>query len=85
MAKKRFNHDIIVNLCWVYCEGHFGILRDDHTDTSDFFGEFLSDPLDHVEMISFVEDTFGVEPTDDEMYEVQTFLDLINLIEGKIP
>lgn len=82
---KQFNHEVIVNLCWRYCEIHFDIRREEHSFSSDFFDEFLADPLDHDEMMRFVEDTFDIEPTDDEMYAVKTFLDLITLIESKIP
>lgn len=77
------NRDEITRRCWDYCEAHFG--KQNLGEDADFYADFYSDPLDHLEMIEFVLEEFRIIASDDEMYDVLTFRDLIDLIERKLP
>jgi len=72
----------IIKRCREYCEAHFG--KKDLPEDADFHSDFYADPLDHLEMIDFVLEEFDISATDDEMYAVLTFRDLVDLIEGKL-
>jgi acyl carrier protein len=81
---STLNRGEITDRCWTYCECQFAISRDDYSDAADFDKDFLADPLDHNDTITFVENEFGIDTTDDEMDAVLTFSDLVNLIERKL-
>lgn len=72
----------IIRRCRTYCEAHFD--RKDLPEDADFYADLYADPLDHLEMMDFVLEEFDIVASDDEMYDVLTFRDLIDFIEGKL-
>ena len=48
-----------------------------------FVDDFGADSLDFIELITAVEDTFGIEIPDDDMEKLGTVQDAVNYIESK--
>ena len=48
-----------------------------------FVDDFGADSLDFIELITAVEDTFGIEIADEDMEKLQTVQDAVNYIESK--
>jgi acyl carrier protein len=48
-----------------------------------FVDDFGADSLDFIELITAVEDTFGIEIPDDDMEKMVTVQDAVNYIESK--
>jgi len=48
-----------------------------------FVDDLAADSLDFIELITAVEDTFGIEIPDDDMEKLQTVQDAVNYIESK--
>jgi hypothetical protein len=76
----------IAQRCWRQCHEHFGINPLVYGEDASFFDDFFSDPLDHREMMVWVETIFMLdsEITDEEMDAVQLFRHLVDLIERKL-
>ena len=49
-----------------------------------FVDDFEADSLDFIELITAVEDSFGIEIPDDAMENLQTVQDAVSYIESKI-
>jgi len=49
-----------------------------------FVDDFEADSLDFIELITAVEDSFGIEISDDDMENLQTVQDAVSYIESKI-
>jgi acyl carrier protein len=81
---KSLAREIIEQKCWRHCQEQFAIDPKAYSETADFFADFLSDRLDHDEMMDWVLEIFGVDTTDDEMYAVKIFRDLVDLIDRKL-
>lgn len=56
---------------------------DDVEIKSDFYQELGANSLDHVEICMAVEEEFNIHVTDEEMDNIKTVGDLINLIQSK--
>ncbi|MBE0431749.1 MAG: acyl carrier protein [Dehalococcoidia bacterium] len=49
-----------------------------------FADDFNADSLDFIELITAVEDTFGIEIPDEDAEKLQTVQDAVNYIEARI-
>ena len=49
-----------------------------------FADDFNADSLDFIELITAVEDTFGIEIPDEDAEKLQTVRDALNYIEARI-
>jgi acyl carrier protein len=49
-----------------------------------FADDFGADSLDFIELITAVEDTFGIEIPDEDAEKLQTVRDAVNYIEARI-
>jgi len=56
---------------------------DEIVPEASFVDDFGADSLDFIELITAVEDTFGIEIPDDDMEKLGTVQDAVNYIESK--
>jgi acyl carrier protein len=61
-----------------------GIAKEDCIPEKDFIDDLGADSLDIVEMIMAVEEGFGMEITDDELWEIHTIQDVFDCIAKKL-
>lgn len=61
---------------------HFGVAVDSVTESTEFEKDLGADSLDHVELLMYVEDEFGIELPDEQVKDVRTVGQLIQVVEG---
>jgi acyl carrier protein len=74
------NTDIVIKLV----AEHFDISKDTVKVESDVFDDLGADSLDSIELILELEKNFDIEVTDDEIDNIRTVQDIIDLVDNLV-
>ena len=74
------NADIVIKLV----AEHFDISKDSVKVESDVFDDLGADSLDSIELVLELEKNFDIEVTDDEIDNIRTVQDIIDLVDNLV-
>tara|TARA_B100002019_G_scaffold293212_1_gene319392 strand:- start:5403 stop:5633 length:231 start_codon:yes stop_codon:yes gene_type:complete len=74
------NTDIVIKLV----AEHFDISKDTVKVESDVFDDLGADSLDSIELVLELEKNFDIEVTDDEIDNIRTVQDIIDLVDNLV-
>tara|TARA_B100001939_G_scaffold347632_1_gene369868 strand:+ start:2564 stop:2794 length:231 start_codon:yes stop_codon:yes gene_type:complete len=74
------NTDIVIKLV----AEHFDISKDSVKVESDVFDDLGADSLDSIELVLELEKNFDIEVTDDEIDNIRTVQDIIDLVDNLV-